>query len=246
MEPCAQPPAERYGEIDLLRTVAILCMILYHSAFDLAFFFNVPLDPLAGGWFWLQRFTANLFLLIVGISFAISYGRMERRNTTLKEMLKKYAKRAALLLLCATGISAVTLMTVGDAWVRFGALHLIGFSLLLLPFLMPLKEGTALLAILILLLSPLLKNLSIDTPLLLPFCVPPRGFTSVDYLPLIPWMAPILLGTATGNVLYNRGWLRWHLVDHPVTRIFALPGQHALLLYLVHQPLLLALFRIIL
>ncbi len=245
METHTRSSDERYLEIDALRTIAILCMVLYHTAFDLAFFFHAPLDPLAGGWLWLQRFTANLFLLIVGVSFAISYGRMERRNATRGEILRKYAKRAAVLFACGFIVSAATYLYVGDAWVRFGVLHLIGTALLLLPFLIPLREGTALLALLLLLFSPLLQDIAPESGFLLPLGIPPRAFASVDYFPLMPWMAPILFGAALGNALYNRRWLHSHLPVHRFTVLLALPGQHALLLYLVHQPLLLTLFRII-
>ncbi|HBU09938.1 MAG TPA: hypothetical protein DEB30_04055, partial [Candidatus Peribacter riflensis] len=88
-------PTARYLEIDVLRTVAIICMVIYHAAFDLAFFHSFPLEPTAGGWLWLQRLTANLFLLIVGVSFAISYGRMTERDAGMREIVAKYWKRAA-------------------------------------------------------------------------------------------------------------------------------------------------------
>lgn len=231
---------ERYAEIDLLRTLAIVCMIVYHAAFDLAFFHDFPLDPTAGGWFLLQRFTVNVFLFVVGASFAISYGNMERSGVGTWAFLIKYAKRALFLLACATGISVVTFLFIGDAWIRFGALHLIGTAILLLPLLMPLREGTAVIGAGILMLSLLLPRSS-GSILLLPLGVPPLSFVSVDYLPLIPWMAPILFGTALGNALYNRRLLRHRLPEHRWITLIALPGRHALAIYLLHQPVILAL-----
>lgn len=241
MDRHAEPAADRYPEIDVLRTMAIVCMVIYHTTFDLAFFFGFPLAPTAGGWFLFQRFTASLFLLIVGVSFAVSYGRMEQRGMSGREVLVKYARRAVLLFACAALISGVTLVTAGDQWIRFGVLHLIATSLLLLPLLMPLKEGTALVATGILLIAPFVQRLSTDSALLLPLGVMPKVFASLDYLPLIPWMAPILFGTAVGNMLYNRQWLRRHLPKNRLTVLLSFPGQHALLIYLLHQPLILAL-----
>ncbi|MDO8469304.1 MAG: heparan-alpha-glucosaminide N-acetyltransferase [Candidatus Peribacter sp.] len=241
MDARSDPPADRYREIDLLRSVAIVCMVIYHAAFDLAFFYALPLSPTAGGWLLLQRSTAILFLGLVGVSFAVSYGRMERRGTGWRSILAKSAKRAAGLLICAALISGVTMVTAGDQWIRFGALHLIGSSLLLLPFLMPLREGTAFLALGILLATPFVRSLSTDSCFLLPLGVPPRVFASLDYLPFIPWLTPVLFGTAVGNMFYNRRWLRSHLPKNRLTALLALPGRHALLLYFVHQPLLLAL-----
>jgi len=235
MEPV---PTQRYGEIDLLRTIAIAGMLIYHTAFDLAAFYDFPIDPLRGGWLILQRCTVVLFLGLVGASFAISYGRMEQRGASLREILVKYMRRAAGLLLCALAISGVTSVILGDQWIRFGALHLIAVAILLLPFLMPLREGNALLALGIFLLSPLLQRFSSGSALLLPFGVPPSSFTSVDYLPIVPWMGWILLGAAVGSALYNRRWLRRHLPHNRFTDLITLPGRHALLLYLLHQPIL--------
>ncbi len=246
MKTHAESMAERYLEIDVLRTAAIVCMIVYHAAFDLAYFHAFPFDPLSGGWLILQRSTAILFLGLVGVSFAISYERMEQRGAGWRTILAKYARRAAGLLLCAALISAVTFVAVGDEWIRFGALHLIAIAILLLPFLMPLREGTAFVALLILLLAPFLERLSVDSAFLLPLGLAPRSFASVDYLPMVPWMAPILLGTALGNMLYNRRWLRRHLPKNRLTVLLSFPGQHALLIYLLHQPLLLFLLWAIL
>lgn len=238
--------AQRYLELDLLRTIAVVLMIVYHAVFDLAFFFDLPMDPFGGGWIVLQRCTAILFLIVVGVSFAISYGRMERRGAGWRNILMKYARRAAGLLVCAGLISIVTAFAAGEQWIRFGALHLIGTAVLLLPFLMPLREGTAMLALGVFLLSFFLPDAAARlhesrlAPLLLPLGIPPPAFASVDYLPLIPWLAPVLAGTALGNALYNRGWLRRHLPVNRVTAILTLPGRHALAIYLLHQPVLLA------
>ncbi|MEK7217937.1 MAG: heparan-alpha-glucosaminide N-acetyltransferase domain-containing protein, partial [Patescibacteria group bacterium] len=119
---------DRYLELDLLRTIAIVMMVIYHAAFDLSFFFELPLNALSGGWFLLQRMTANLFLLLVGVSFAVSYGRMEARGASRREILMKYARRGAFVFLCGMLVTAVTAYVVPDAYVRFGVLHLIGVS----------------------------------------------------------------------------------------------------------------------
>jgi len=242
----APVPTRRYGEIDLLRTIAIAGMLIYHAAFDLAAFFGFPIDVSGGGWLILQRCTVILFLGVVGVSFAISYGRMEQAGTDFGVILKKNVRRGAGLLLCALLISIVTFFAVGEQWIRFGALHLIGTAILLLPFLMPLREGNAIIALIAFFFAPLFRSLSADTSLLLPLGILPHSFASVDYLPLIPWMGWILLGTAVGNALYNRRLLRYHLPTNRFVALLTLPGRHALLLYLLHQPLLLTLCRVFL
>lgn len=233
----------RYLEIDLLRTIAIALMIVYHAAFDLAFFYRFPLDPRAGNWLLLQQTTANIFLITIGISFAISSERMRARGEGFRAMLRKYMRRAIGLLACGMLVSAVTALVVGDTWVRFGILHLIGISLLLLPFLMPLREGNALLAIAILFVGHMIEKISVETSLLLPLGLAPASFASVDYFPLFPWLTPILLGTAAGNLLYNRKLLRFHLPLWKGLHLLTVPGKISLWIYLLHQPVLLALLR---
>ena len=65
----------RYREIDLVRGIAILMMILFHTVFDLYFFRILPLDIYSGFWRYFAFATASLFLLIVGISLTISRAR---------------------------------------------------------------------------------------------------------------------------------------------------------------------------
>jgi uncharacterized membrane protein len=80
-----------------------------------------------------------------------------------------------------------------------------------------------------------------DVPGLLVLGVPPEGEAGVDWYPLLPWLAPVLLGLAAGRALYPQGrrgpWGRWLPTPRAARRLGA-PGRHALPIYLVHQPLL--------
>lgn len=229
----------RHLELDLLRAVAIIMMVIYHAAYDLAFFYGAPMHPWEGGWLILQRVTANLFLLLVGVSFAVSYGRMEARDATQRDIISKYVKRGCLVFFCGMLVTLATYAFDHGTYVRFGILHLIGAGILLLPFVMPLREGNVILAVIAFLMGRAIHGITAPISLLLPFGIPPAGFVSVDYFPLFPWIAAMLTGAAVGNALYNRRWLRWHVPDNRWTRILTEPGRHALIIYLVHQPVLL-------
>jgi uncharacterized membrane protein len=64
----------------------------------------------------------------------------------------------------------------------------------------------------------------------------------VDYYPLLPWGGAALLGVACGRLNYPDGRRRLSLPDlsaaAPV-RALRFLGRHSLLIYLLHQPILL-------
>ena len=65
----------RLWEVDFLRGLAIVSMVIFHLAYDLDYFRIYEIDLSHGFWFYLARFTASLFLLLVGISLTLSYSR---------------------------------------------------------------------------------------------------------------------------------------------------------------------------
>ena len=67
-----------------------------------------------------------------------------------------------------------------------------------------------------------------------------------DYVPLFPWAGVVLVGIAGG------AWLVSHELRplRPLSRVtpawLAWAGRHSLLIYMVHQPLMLGALRIVL
>lgn len=229
-----QPPAGRYPELDLLRTVAILGMVAYHTAFDLRFLHHWPIAVNTGAWKLLQRLVCSLFLLLVGAGLAISW----QRST-----YPRFLRRGLRLLSLGLVITAFTVVFDSRTFVRFGILHAIGVSVLLVPLLAPLKELNALLGLAVLVLARFLPQHA-DTTLLLPLGVTPPGFRSLDYCPLVPWLGPVLIGHALGHSLYVR-WTAWRRLlpgtAGPTVRALGLLGRHSLLIYMLHQPILVGL-----
>jgi uncharacterized membrane protein len=71
----------------------------------------------------------------------------------------------------------------------------------------------------------------------------PAQFTSVDYFPVLPWFGAVLIGVFVGNSLYPCYVRTFHLRDRsqvPMIRGIDFLGRHSLLIYLVHQPVLVA------
>ena len=82
---------------------------------------------------------------------------------------------------------------------------------------------------------------------LLPIGIHPAAFWSVDYTPVFPWLGVVLIGMALGDVLYPNGVRSFTLPRLPenVLAPLVFMGRHSLLIYLVHQPLILAVLYLI-
>ena len=113
------------------------------------------------------------------------------------------------------------------------------------PLLLPLGPVNLILAWVVLLAGmPLMRGSASDIPGLLVFGVPAEGGAGADWYPLLPWLAPVLVGLAVGQALYPggvRGPWGARLPTPPWARGVGAHGRHALPIYLVHQPILIPL-----
>ena len=160
-------------------------------------------------------------------------------------LYRRHARRAAQVAVCALAVSAATWIALGDDYVRFGILHCIAAAMLIGPLLVRLGRWNAVLAAVVLAAGlALMDGPESDVPGLLVLGVSHPGGAGVDWYPLAPWLAPMLLGLAVGLALYPTGrrgaWGRRLPTPRHAAAIGA-PGRHALPIYLVHQPVLIAL-----
>jgi len=238
--------AQRYAELDLLRTIAIICMAVYHTAFDLSQFYDWEIDVFDGGWKLLARGTAILFLLLVGTAAAVSDDRAGERSRDVR--WKRHLRRFMSIGAGAFIVSLATYAADPETYIRFGILHLIAVSALILPLTPRLKWITILPGIILIALPFLLPSITANTELLLPFGIKPAGFRSVDYFPMIPWFGVILIGYAIGYWAYVKGTLKMknEKLKKPIISSLTWPGRHALMCYMLHQPIIIALLWLIL
>lgn len=241
----------RLWEIDALRTFAIVLMVVYHVVYDVNMLVpDASIDPFSGGWRGLQVVTGSLFLAVVGISFWLSHMRGVSRGLSGGALWRSHVPRAAEVVAAAALVSVATFVALGgsDA-VRFGILHLIAvLMLVVLPLAARLGIWNVLLGAAIITIG-LSVDLRSDVPgaLVLGFIPPEKG---VDWYPLLPWAGCALIGLAAGAALYPNGQ-RGALVSRlPATsevgRRFGGPGRHSLAIYLVHQPVLIAVLTVVL
>lgn len=222
----------RFWEIDALRGAAALSMIAFNWLYALAYFNAASFDaalPVNRAW---ALATAASFVFLAGLSLHLS-------TTQGKNSINRGAK----IFFCGLIVTAVTLYYIPEAFVAFGILHLIGASIILaslfalgLPAVALVALGCAIVA-----LGFLLPAIQSQTPLLLWLGVPPAGFQSVDYEPLIPWFGVFLFGITAGKIFYPKGRRAFKIIKKPfLAGALCLPGRHSLAIYLAHQPLLIA------
>ena len=151
----------------------------------------------------------------------------------------KFLDRGAKILAVAGGITLITWLFFPDKFIVFGVLHMIGVSSILAYPLLKRMKLNVVLGAFIFISGIIMWPHFTDVQWLL--WLVPHAFNTFDYFPLFPWFGIMLLGIAAGNYIYRDRRLRFR---SRITLIEAL-GRHSLLIYLVHQPLLLGLIYLL-
>lgn len=223
-------PGTRALVLDAWRGGAGILMIIYHFCYDLNYFKIVALDfshqPIWLGW---RVLIVTLFVGIVGVSLHLA--------TVGGWKARAFVRRLMMLVVCALLISLVSVVLFQTRWIFFGILHFIGVAsvlglLFIRWFWLNLLIGLILVAIGLGVQHPWF-NQPIFQWLGLMTYKPPTE----DYVPLLPWFGVILLGLFVGKGLHKIGY--WYRPVNSVwIRCLAVIGQHSLLIYMVHQPIL--------
>lgn len=217
--------SDRIWEIDVLRGLAIVLMVVFHLVVDLKDFYGAKLEYLSGFWFWVGRSSALLFMLLSGVSTVLG---------------RRPLRRAVAVFTWGMVLTAITYLYNPQTYIRFGILHLLGVSMVLGHCLRRVHPAiVTFLAFVFLALGQLSKTNAVSHSFFLPFGIIPKNFTSLDYYPIFPWTGVFLLGTALGRTLYKGKLSR--IPGPPRVVWLATLGRHSLFIYLVHQPVLLTL-----
>ncbi len=78
-----------FWEIDFGRGLAVMMMVVFHFVWDLRYFGFIQGDIYSGFWGLLQKATATLFLLLVGVALSITCHK--HRNDYAQRFLKRGA-----------------------------------------------------------------------------------------------------------------------------------------------------------
>lgn len=241
-ETVGTPPPRTAGRIDVLdlaRGLALFAMATYHFSWDLELFgYLEPGTSTQGLLKAYARSIAGSFLFLAGVSLVLAHGKSLRPQA--------FVKRVALVAGAAALISLATYFATPDSFIFFGILHaiaassVIGLAFLRLPSLLTILTGIFCLA-----LPQFYGNEMFNQKWLAwigLFTVTPR---SNDFVPLMPWLGPFLIGMGLTRIAVARN-LTGRLAALPtsnnvIARATRFCGRHSLAFYLVHQPILLSL-----
>ena len=240
----------RIWELDAIRGVCVVLMILDHVLYDLGFLFGpawaaaAPESMIAAvctfvsDIYWLHplRLIVRSFVLagFIGIcGICCSFSR-----SNLRRGLKLLAV-ALLLTLVTAAMDAFSGYT--DFYIiRFGVLHMLAISILLYALLQRLPWPLLVLfGLLLIAVGKYYSTQPVAWSGLLPFVLGiGDGSYSADYFPLLPYSGYFLLGAALGVFPYRKKQSRFpHGGSGAAWRPFCFLGRHALWAYLLHQPL---------
>jgi len=227
---------QRIPLLDLTRSAAVLGMIAFHFSYDLVMFGVIPRDYAATPLFYYHaRIVAGSFLLLAGVGLWLAHGQTIRWPA----FWRRFGKIAA----AAAAVSLATRIAMPDYFVYFGILHAIAlYSLLGLAALRLPAAVTSLIAAGFIAGSYLWKSDAFNAPLLRFVGLATEPAYTMDFEPVFPWFAATLLGIAVGRIGTRAGL--WHWLAHPATPLIhslGWPGRHSLIIYLIHQPILLGL-----
>ena len=195
----------------------MLLMIIFHFTYDLDMFAYVDINFSKDlFWYWLPRFIVFLFLLCVGFSLCFVHSKGINWNS--------FRRRLFILILLSVGISVATYIIFPKHWIYMGILHCIALcSIAALPLVnRPFLAGVLGVALLALFAMGIIDFW------------PKMDHSSKDYIPFIPWVAIVFFGIAG----FHAGLHKFHSPVFKHFRFLHPLSKHSLVIYIVHQPIL--------
>lgn len=237
--------SSRYAFIDWLRGFSILLMVIYHLCYDLDLFGYI--DTAFGKNYWVPfRYVIVIgFLSLVGVSLVMVHGEKVR--------WKSMRKRSLQLLMAGLAVSVSSYFIDPRQVTLFGILQLILVaSWLALPF-VKYDKLAFISGALIFVLGHIVQTSALE-----PLWIHWIGMVeykrpALDYVPVFPWLGMVLMGIALGHWFLNnqtgRKLASFQMSQRSGLRLFSKglekAGQHSLIIYLLHQPLLFGVFYLI-
>ncbi len=234
---------KRYTEIDLLKGIAVICMVIFHFFYFPNQYgfkeieYNTPLLKT------IAKIAQIIFITCVGINLVFAKNKNKDPNYHLQRIGK--------ITFFAILMTIFTYYVFQDKYVKFGILHFIAFSSLILFMfvddLQIMKIITSVLALLFVLnkIKPELFY-SIPSPIAFIGGFYNDKYSAIDHFPILPWIIFICFGTFIGNyLLQNKIKFPEIFNNNPIANTLITTGKYSLEIYAVHWAVLYVLYCIL-
>lgn len=224
---------KRIWELDALRGICIIGMVIVHFMYDLVELYGI-LDWQYPTWFTtVWKCGSITFVVLSGLCVTLG---------------SRSLRRGLIVLACGMIVTAVTFgmykleFATVDIIIYFGVLQCLGCCMILWPVFkkLPWWILAPLGAVIVALGAWADAQPGLETMWLMPLGLPWEGFSSSDYFPLLPNLGYFLLGAALGRTVYGKKETLMPKINekNAVLRFFCFCGRHSLWIYLLHQPVL--------
>lgn len=232
---------QRYNTLDILRALAIIAMVIYHTLWDLVYVFSVDIP-----WFYSKSagvFQLSIrwsFILISGFCWQLGSRKIRRALIVLSGAVIIYASTALFMsdgimhgILTLIGLSALISVPLQKLFLKFPPFLGLFICFLLFFITYDVELGRLGAGSLVICRLPdfLYAN---NITAVFGFC--PRDFFSSDYVPLFPWMFLYWSGIFIFSIFKKYDLLKFlsSLKCPPLEWL----GRHSLIIYLAHQPII--------
>jgi uncharacterized membrane protein len=216
--------------IDVLRGLAIVFMVVFHFGYDLTVFGYAHYDTNADiEWRIFRAIIVSSFLMAMGMSAYLAY----RDGIKWQKLWQALVKLVSVSVLISLG----SYLLYPNNWIYFGIIHFAAFALPACLLFIRQPQLASVLGVAII-LGYFTDSLSLHLPWLwaVEHLHIPRH--TVDLVSVIPWFGVVLLGLCCSH--YQ---LIPQVKANGLTKGLGFLGQHSLLIYLIHQPILFAFFN---
>ena len=208
-------------------------MIAYHFCFDLRYFGVAHWDfEHDVAWLSARATILSSFLLIAGASAVLA----NRQPSPFSHWLRHVGTIAGAALLVTAG----SYLLFPETFIWFGVLHAIALSLLLAKPLIARPRLAAVAGVAVIAAGLAYAHPAFDSRLLGFVGFMTHKPATEDYVPLFPWFGVLLLGVALGHALVRTRFAALAPFAR-LPKVLPFLGRHSLVVYLVHQPLMLLL-----
>lgn len=224
---------KRIYNLDKIRGLTIISMVLFHLMYNINFFREIS---------WYNETLLNkVWQLSIALSFFIISG-----ITSTLLSANKNIKRGLKTSIVGLLISVATYIFAKDQFIVWGVMNGLGLSMIIGGLLNNNRIFSKNMILIFLLIFTFTYNIPrnslIDVSFfnhlyeknIFPLGFPSDKFVSADYFPIIPWIFAYFSGISLGSFLHEKNFYNKYGTDNLLAKI----GRYSMPIYLIHQVIL--------